>query len=64
MEHGLCYVNKYVNNETSMRMAGISLLDNKLYLNNGSFIPTLENPFISTYLLSFCTRVQTKKIIT
>ena len=30
VEHRLCYVNKYVNNATSLQMGRISLIDEKL----------------------------------
>ena len=43
-------------------MARISLIDEKLdKQNNGSLMSSLENCFISTYLLWFSTRVQMEK---
>ena len=54
IKHELHYVNKYVNNPTSLQMARISLIDEKL-INKISvdilfcLMSTLENCLITTY---------------
>ena len=67
IQHGLHYVNKYVNSVTSLQMSLISLIDEKL-VNKITveilfcLISTLVNWFISTYLSRLSTRVHTKKM--
>ena len=67
IEHELHYVNKYGNKPTSLQMARISLIDERLdeQNNNRNIILfddyTLENCLISTYLLWFSTRFQMEK---
>ena len=57
VQHELHYVNKYAKKPTSLQMAWISLIDEKLvYQNNGRkrlfcLMSTLENCLISTYKL-------------
>ena len=60
-EHGLCNVNKNVNNAASLQMARFSLIDENLIQKITvetlfGLMSTLENCLISTYLLCFSTR--------
>ena len=63
IEHKIHYVNKYINNLTSLQMARISLIDENLIIKITveilfCLMSILENCLISRYLFWLSTRVQ------